>query len=395
MPLRKKHVRRIVAALLVVGVLGPTIALFVYGVGMRGSAYGSAVAAELESHLRCKADVTNARPTGPSTAAAETVELAWATGQGTLTLRLDDLTAESNVYGWYVRAARGRLVLAGAGPAETLAALNQRLVQPAGSTRLMSLIVERIELVLDTSGRRLRTEVRAAAVSNMTTYTVSLYAPDTGKGPSAEAAEAKPLASLRLRPTSGRGVFESLKADAKGLPLGGAGPSDVTDIHATMDLAADWGQTDGRTKASSVRLMLRGLDLAPWTRGTPGGPVTGTCDFALAYAQPAQGAPEADIFLDSGDGRISAATLGWLADLPAGLRAAPLAGAGMIDFDRITLRCRAAGGRGEFEASGAPLVATRFLGVPVPLLWSSGKPFEVREVWPAVRDALGLGAAGR
>ena len=394
MPLRKKHVRRVVAALLVAGVLGPIIILAVYGLAVRGSAYGRAVAAELESHLRCKADVTNARPTGPSTAAADALELTWATEHGTLALRLDDLSAESNVYGWYVRAARGRLVLAGAGPAETLAALNQRLVQPGGSTRLMSLAVERLELVFDAGGRRLRTEVRAAVLSNMTEYAVSLFAPDA-KGPPGERAETLPLASVRFSPTSERGIFEGLKADVKCLALGGRRPGDATDVHATMDLAADWGRTDGRATAPRVRLMLRGLALAPWTRATPGGPVVGTGDFAIGYTQPAQGAPEVDIFLDSGDGRMSAATLVWLADLPAGLRSAPLAGAGMIDFDRIALRCRASGGRGEFETSGAPLVSARFLGVPVPLVWSSGKPFETRDVWPAVRDALGLGAKGK
>ncbi|MCX5654313.1 MAG: hypothetical protein NTY65_06670, partial [Planctomycetota bacterium] len=123
MHLRKKHVRWTLAAILLVAVLVPLAALAIYGIQISGDAFGRDLAARLEARLRAGAQVTGARPTGPSTAVADEVTLVWTAGGGRLVLRLSGLKAESNVYGWYVRAARGRLTLEGPSPMETLAAL--------------------------------------------------------------------------------------------------------------------------------------------------------------------------------------------------------------------------------------------------------------------------------
>jgi len=52
MPVRKKHVRRIVLALLVVGVLAPVAALVLYGLHVRSGAYARAVEQTLVLRLR-------------------------------------------------------------------------------------------------------------------------------------------------------------------------------------------------------------------------------------------------------------------------------------------------------------------------------------------------------
>jgi hypothetical protein len=403
MPLRKKHVRRILAGLLLAVVLVPLAALAIYGLRLRGGSYGREVAAELESRLRAAAQVTGARPTGPSTAVADEIVLVWTAAGGRLVLRLSDLRAESNVYGWYVRAARGRLVLDSPDPMETLAALNQRLVQPVGQTRLVSLVVEQLDVRLRAGSRVLRTEVEVAALSNMTAYTVTAYRPEAFKGPCRnEPLTASPLVSLRLNPASERGLFEFVKADFKGLPLGGRPNADeglpgADFVAGTLDLDADWNAASPPPAAARVRAVFHNLDLAAWTGGAPGGPLTGAAALTLAYDRKMRspGAGELLVSLEADGGRATPAFLEWAETLPAGLCAAKPPGSAAVVFDRLAVRCRIVGNRGWFEGpadltGNVPLATSRLPGIGLPLVWASSEQFDAREVWLPLAKALGL-----
>jgi hypothetical protein len=216
------------------------------------------------------------------------------------------------------------------------------------------------------------------------------------------------LVELRLNPASERGLFESVKADIGGLPLGrpatDAGKPAADVITATLDLDADWNAAAPPAAGNRVRAVFHDLDLAAWTRGVPGGPVTGAAVLTLACVRPAAGPDETEVCLESDGGRLSPATLRWLGTLPAGLASAAPAGDDPVEFSRASVRCLIVDRRARFEgmtdASGTlPLVTTRLAGVPVPLLHASAQPFDSREVWPMVAKALGLdgaqeGAAG-
>jgi hypothetical protein len=400
MPLRKKHLRWTVAVLLLAGALGPILALTVYGLRLRGDAYGREVAAELESRLRCAATVTGARPTGPSTAVAESAAMTWTTDQGQLALRLDDLTAESNRFGWYVRAARGRLALAGPGPAETLAALNQRLVQTQAETRLVSLVVERLTVSAEVAGRTFRTELSAVAVSNMTAYTVHLSRPGAKaaavRGPSDEP-RARPRVTVRLNPVSEHGVFGGIAGELRDVPLGIAtAPGSAAAV--ALDLTADWPAPPQR-KPATLRLALRDLDLAAWTPSAPGGSLTGKGQVTFAWSRSTEpGRAESVLGLESDGGRVGAETLRWLEGLPMGVRGPKQTAAPALGYDRLSVRCRVVGDRAWFEgpadpAGGIALMTVRVLGVPVPVVRASGQAFDVRAVWPALAKALAPDAA--
>jgi hypothetical protein len=115
----------------------------------------------------------------------------------------------------------------------------------------------------------------------------------------------------------------------------------------------------------------------------------------LACVRPAAGLDEAEVCLESDGGRLSPATLQWLGTLPAGLTSAAPAGADPVEFSQAAVRCLIVDCRARFEgttdSSGTlPLVTTRLMGMPVPLVQASVQPFDSREVWPMVAKALGL-----
>ncbi|MBM4017070.1 MAG: hypothetical protein FJ288_01875 [Planctomycetes bacterium] len=402
MYLRKKHLRWAVAAVLPVAAAAIAVAMTAWGLRVRGHA--RAAAAELESRLRCRAVVTALRPTGPASAVAGAVDLAWTAGGGRLALRMEDIKAESNAYGCHVRAARGILALEGPAPLETLAALNQRLVQPAGAPGLASLVVERLDVRLDVGGRMLRTSIQAVALSNMTAYTVTLVRPETknaallGRG---EDTLLRKLAVMRLNPASERGVLEYVKADIVSLALGrtAAGePRADAAIAGALDLEAEYEPADP-ARPAHLRAALRDLDLEPWTRSMPGGPMTGRAALLLSCDRPAHGPAELELRLDSGGGQISPALLEWLETLPAGLKAGATAGGGPLEFTGLCLRVRVTGNRARFEgpadAGGmAPIMTARVGGVEVPLVRASSRQFDVQEAWPPLAQALGLDGAG-
>lgn len=405
MTLRKKHLRRIVLALLVVGALAPVGGLALYGLHVRGGAYSVALRAELESRLRCQAQVTGARPTGPSAAAADTVELTWTVGaSGRMTLRLTGLTAESNVFGWYVRAAQGELRLGGTNPADVLAALNQRLVQAEHPARLVALTVERLGVDAALPPLRVQSDVRAVALASMTTYAVTFF--DIGDFETARDAptlesDLRPLASLRLNSTSDKGVFDGLRLERKDVALstlrralpGGDGKP-VAEARGTADLAIDWYWPETDAGAAIVTVAAKKMDLAEWTAALPGGPVTGTADLAVRYEKRGQEPPALQVRLDCGGGTLGGKTLDWLAGLP-GLGPLGPAGAGTIPFDRLTVHFLASRDRGWFagdrdDRGAIPVMTLRLLGTDLPLLRASAAPLRPDGLWQSLRQALDL-----
>jgi hypothetical protein len=403
MPLRKKHVRRIVLALLAAGVLGPLVFLACYAAYTRGGAYGRAIEEELASRLRCEATVRGARPTGVATAAADSVDLAWTAGEGRLALHLDGIRAERNSFGWYVTAADGSLSLTGPAPWDTLAALNQRLVQADGAAQLVAITANRLKVDLDLDTLKVESTARAVGLSNLSTFTLSLFPPDQGVArarPAMDEADSfQPVAILRLNPTSDRGVFDGLRVEAKDLPLGvvrrllraGSAPARGT---ADVNIAWHWPEAKANAaRTASIRASARKMDLAEWTKGIPGGPITGAAEVAVTHVKGRQGAPATEVILASGAGTLSDETLRWLTGLPAGLTAAGPISAKTIAFDRLALRCRIVGDRGQFEgprdADGTiPILTCRLFGVDVPIVKASPRTFDAAALWAVLKPVL-------
>jgi hypothetical protein len=403
MPLRKKHVRRIVLALLAAGVLGPLAFLACYAAYMRGGAYGRAIEAGLASRLRCDATVRGARPTGVATAAADSADLVWTAGEGRLALHLEGIRAERNSFGWYVTAADGSLSLTGPAPWDTLAALNQRLVQADGAAQLVAITANRLRVDLDLDTLKVETTARAVGLSNLGTFTLSLLPPDQGAArarPAMDEADSfRPVAILRLNPTSDRGVFDGLRVEAKDVPLStvrrmlktGSAPARGT---ADVSIAWHWPEAKANAaRATSIRAGAHKMDLAEWTRGIPGGPITGTAELAVTHAKERQGAPATEVVLTSGAGTLSDETLKWLTGPPAGLTAAGPISAKTITFDRLALRCRIVGDRGQFEgprdADGTiPVLTCRLFGVDVPIVKAGPRTFDAAALWAALKPAL-------
>ncbi|HUU09593.1 MAG TPA: hypothetical protein VM431_03545 [Phycisphaerae bacterium] len=401
MPLRKKHVRRLVFALLVGGVLGPTIGLVVYGLHLSGGAYGRDLQTALASRLRCDATVTRARPTGPTTAAADAVRLAWTTADGQLALDLEDLSAQRNAYGWYLTAQRGRIALAGADPYATLAAINQRLVQVEHPSGLLALVVKHLRLDLALDPLAVTAEVRALATARMAAFEVTFH--DAAAWDAAGTVPPPPLAVVRLAPTSERGVFGGLHLERTAVPLAALRRLIRTDdakggaeVRGTADLTVDWYWPDADAETATVSVAARDVDLAPWTRGVPGGPVTGTADLTVRYARPRQGPVAMALHLASPGGTIAGETIDWLDGLTPGLAGPGKARPQTVAFGRTDVRFNLVGGRGWFEGQadgrGAiPLLTVRLLGVDVPLMWAPARPFPAQGLWGPLGEALGIG----
>lgn len=407
MTLRKKHLRRIVLAVLVVGTLVPVVCLALYGLRLRGGAYSVALRTELESRLRCQAEVTGARPTGPSTAAADAVELTWTVGaSGRLTLRLAGLTAESNAFGWDVTAAQGEFLLEGGNPADVLAALNQRLVQAEHPSRLVALRVERLGVDAALPPLRVQTDVRTVALASMTTYAVAFYdvreAEAARDAPTLDETDVRPLALLRLDSTSDKGVFDGLRLERKDVPLstlrralpGGDGKAGA-DARGTADLAIDWYWPETDAGAAVVTVAAKKMELAEWTASLPGGPFTGTADVAARYEKRGQEPPSLEVRLDCGGGTLGGETLNWLAGLP-GLSPLGPAGAGTVPFDRLTVHFLASRNRGWFagdrdDRGAIPVMTLRWLGTDLPLLRATAAPLRPDGLWQALRESLELG----
>ena len=405
MPLRKKHVRRIVLALLAAGVLGPLVFLACYAAYTRGGAYGRAIETELASRLRCEATVRGARPTGVATAAADSVELTWTAGEGRLTLRLEDLEAERKSDGWYVAATNGEVSLSGPTPMETLSALNQRLVQVNSTSPLAELSVDLVDIGLDLPPRRLQVWVGAIARAKGEGYDVEFLPEPLGPSRSMgypPEPDVKTIGCLLLSPRSRNGVFAGLHAQVRTRrPLLhireheelADGTIRVATMAGIRELSIDWHWPQAEAQSATFGVGLDLSDMARWTKSLPGGPVTGRAELAVTHVKGRQGAPATEVVLTSGAGTLGDETLWWLTGLPAGLAAAGPISAKTIAFDRLALRCRIVGDRGQFEgppdADGTiPVLTCRLFGVDVPIVKAGTRTFDAAALWAALKPAL-------
>ncbi|MCX5649053.1 MAG: hypothetical protein NTX40_08170, partial [Planctomycetota bacterium] len=233
-----------------------------------------------------------------STAVASHIELLWRAGPGHLAVVLEDLEAEANEFGWYVRAARGTVKIAGSDPEATLAAINQRLVQAETASPLVSLVVERLDADLDLGPARLTGEVAAVALSDTRIFRVTIFPPL-----SAEAVRSstdtllapKWTVAMFLDPASDRGVFGGLKVDAKDVPaaeirqLLGEPKEEASRTAGTFDVSVRWHWPEGEADKATVAVRGRDLELADWTRDVPGGPITGKVPVDADYTKTGAG----------------------------------------------------------------------------------------------------------
>ena len=395
MPIRKKHVRRLLVAALVLVTVGPAVGLLVVGLSLRGGAYDRAVEERLTAALRCEARVRGAKPTGLDTAAADTVDLAWAAGDGRLTLRLAGLSAERNQFGWYVRAAEGTLTLAGRDTAATLAALNQRLVQ-AGQPPLMSLVIERLKTDLTLGGLKVLTESHAVALSNGQIFTVQFFDPAIRKQAAGEA-ESLPVAVLRLNPTSGLGVFGGFHLEEEFIRpvslLRLFGLYEGADKPVPTYVSVSWRWPGDNAEVEEFRMAACGTPLIEWTGCLPRGQLQADGRICVRHVKKGDTAPSNTLVEIEGlNGTISTETLRWLGGLPGLATLAP-AGSDRLTFSDMRVRLEIVGSRawfvGDTDATGlVPLVSCRALGRDIPILWGSPREFDAAALWRPLAKAL-------
>jgi len=419
MALRKKRVRRIVFVLLFLLVLGPLALLALYGSWLGSGGMNAELERELASRLRCNAHVLGAHPTGLKTAVASHVELLWRAGPGHLAIALEDLEAEANEFGWHVRAARGAVKIAGPDPAATLAAVNQRLVQPSGhgtpagpgaetpqdatqASPLASLVVERLDADLDLGPARFTGEVAAVALSDTKVFRVTVCPP-----PTSAAARwtthylllaPKWTVAVLLNPASDRGVFGGLKVDAKDVPaaeirqLLGEPEEEASRTAGTFDVSVRWHWPEGEADKATVAVRGRDLELADWTRDVPGGPITGKVPVDADYTKTGAGPGQFQCTVKSdGGGLVSAETLRWLEEtLPSAHGYGGLL-TDSIGYERLAVNFRTTAEGLGCLAEGddsTPLLVTELSGEEVPILWATAEPFQGRGVLEKLLPAL-------
>jgi len=401
MALRKKHVRRIVFVLLFLLVLGPLAFLMLYRAWLGSGGMNAELERELASRLRCKAHVRGAQPTGLKTAVASHVELLWRAGPGHLAIALEDLEAEANEFGWYVRAARGTVKIAGPDPAATLAAINQRLVQAETASPLVSLVVERLDADLDLGLARLSGEVAAVALSDTKVFRVTVCPPPTSaaaRWTTHYLLAPKWTVAMFLDPTSDRGVFGGLKVDAKDVPaaeirqLLGEPEEGASRTAGTFDVSVRWHWPEGEADKATVAVRGRDLALADWTRDVPGGPITGKVQVNADYAQVGDGLARLTCNLKGdGGGLVSAETLRWLEEtLPSAHGYGELL-TDSIGYELLTVNFRTTAEGLGCLAEGddsPPLLVTELFGEEVPILWATAEPFQGRGVLEKLLPAL-------
>jgi len=407
MPLRKKHVRRTVLACLMAGVLGVAAALVVYGMTTRGAAYDRAIAAELESRLRCKATVTGARETGPGKAAADSVELEWRTGEGLIFFCFEDLAATRNkLSGWnHLTARRGLLVISSTDLEKCLATWNQRLVQTS---------LEKTDWSLDCRDFTVAVRSDLAAVDKVKGRLLFLPTCVTFFDTVSEApvdSDISIVLAADIDPMCPAGVLQHGRVLLKNRTLAclmprfreksGASESDETGGFEIEWQRKGWEPPEGRAKPhnpDTIVVKADNVDIAAWTAWIPGGPVQGKASVHMGCSWHDRESPNNwGIRISAAHGEISRETLKWLEGLPAGLKAvaATPGESGKLRFDRLQVNCEVLDGRGSFRGSiegpaGIPLVTARFFGFDVPILAASPKPFDAAAVWAVVGPAMGI-----
>ena len=401
MALRKKHVRRIVFVLLFLLVLGPLAFLLLYGAWLGSGGMNAELERELASRLRCKASVSGVRPTGFKTALADRVELLWRAGPGHLTVVLEDLEAEANEFGWYVRAARGSVKIAGPDPEATLAAINQRLVQAETASPLVSLVVERLDADLDLGLARLSGEVAAVALSDTRIFRVTIFPPLTAgavRSSTDSLLAPKWTVAVLLDPASDRGVFGGLKVDAKDVPaaeirqLLGEPEEEASRTAGTFDVSVRWHWPEGEADKATVAVRGRDLELADWTRNVPGGPITGKVQADADYTKTGAGPGQFQCTVKSdGGGLVSDETLRWLEETLPSAHGYGWLLTNSIGYERLAVNFRTTAEGLGCLAEGddsPPLLVTELFGEEVPILWATAEPFQGRGVLEKLLPAL-------
>jgi hypothetical protein len=409
MTLRKKHIRCAVASAVLVGLLVPLAALGAYALWARSRALDFALAAELERHLRCAAEVSGAHPTGPSDAAADSVDLAWDTAEGTIRLHLTALKVRrlDSPLLWSITAGEGRMELESKNLEETLRAWNQRLVGPEDDTPPFRLTVPGFSIHVTSD---LLTAVETGELEikrgSVTPFRVSF---NRSPGP-AGSGIGRIRAGLHLDPGSSAGVFQKASATLEDLPARYfsrflLGPSAAAPDSGTADLRLVWARTGWNRQVDlgehqrDISISTKSMDLAEWTGGLPGGPVHGTASFSLHYLEDSRERPTLAVDLEAADGDIAAETLRWLAGLPAGFTVPGPIASERSPASRLAVHFRDIAGMGRFEDGTAetvgpiPLIICRSSGTDTPLLWASRQPLDAKAFWEALRPALGSAPA--
>jgi hypothetical protein len=401
MTMRKKHVRRIVFACLMVGVLGGAAALIIYGMTTRGTAYDLAIAAELESRLRCKATVAGARATGLSSAAADAVELEWNTGEGRIGFHIEGIQAIKQRSLWVIKASKGSFKIDSSDLQQTLAKWNQRLIQPSlnGTDCFLSCAEFTVALKSDLATM----ETAGTLLANPPS--VNFASPDAGKN----SGEKGVTLSVWGHPSLPEGVLVSARIRLFNWPLDSLLPSSLGKVRAKEgkangDMTYDWNRKEVRESGHDgplpcgIASKCEDMDMAEWTEWVPGGPLRGKASVEIESTwrdKPSENGLR--ISISAANGEISRETLKWLEGLPMGLRAMPATPgeSGRLAFDRLHVNCHVVAGRATFVASaqGAleiPLVTKRIFGYEVPILTAPTTPFDATPVWTVVGPAMGI-----
>jgi hypothetical protein len=402
MPLRKKHVRRIVAGLLFVLVLAPLAVLAALALGLRGDAYSNAMAAELSARLHCDAAVHGARPTGPGTAAAETVELVWQIGAGRVAFQLDDLVATRDATSaWRLTARSGQVAVKSDNLRETLQALNQRLVQPADDQPPITLAETPFTVAIESDLVTTRETGEFRLNKGHVTPFEATFRRSTSAG--------RISVGIHLDPRSPAGAFQMLGARLDNLPVDRfgrclLGPKPPATLAGTARVDITWGRAGWQQPPQNsdafrhIVLNAKDLDLSQWTGSLPGGPMHGAATLSLTYVDDNDGPPQTIVAISARDGDIHPDTLRWLEGLGAGLKAPGSASNRPVTFDRLFARCNIEAGCGQFDGTRdlggmIPLATTRLFGSEVPLLTATGRPFDAEMFWAILARALASGKA--
>ncbi len=389
MPLRSKHVRRLTALLLFVVLFLPLVGLGTWAVWVERGGPEAALEKTLARRLGCEAQVVGLRPTGIETAALETVTLTWTAHGGTLRLGLQNVAAESNAYGWYVRAGRGNLDLSGPTPRATLGALNDRLVQRDAGPHLVSFSVERLATTLDLGQLRVEAPLRAVALAGSDrVYEVSVwpteaYATWTRPVP--------PAAVLRLDATSDRGVFDALRLSLTDIPAANAVSAltavdlpvetGAIDVEAAWNWPAEGGDEDARR--TEVVVTGRSLALEEWTGDIVGGPLTGPADGKVTVARTPQG-PAWMLEVISSEGSVSASTLRAAQAAVPNVEGYGAWLSGRIGYTSLWVNVAVTPDGRARLADEVGLITTSLFNEDIPLLWCDGAAFDAQRAWQAL-----------
>ncbi len=402
MPIRKKHVSRLVAALMGLTVLGPLVVLAWWAIWLRGQGPAGELRDRLETRLRCRAELTGHRPVGLEAARLDGLDLRWDLGTGEVAVRLSNVRAERDRSGrWGLAADSGSLTVEADRLRPTMAAWSQRLVQlgdeavPLGPIDVATLTVK-VEsecLRLAESGWA---RVRAHAEDGLEAEF------ETSPGGEMGTSGPRLQARVRLHPRSASGVFGGLSAKAWHLT-----PADVvravpgwparTEAGGRVEVHYVWvpAPEPSAPQGETLEVTATGLDLAPLTTNLPGGPITGLAKANVEWLPVAPGPAERGLVVSvsaAGEGLVSGETLRWIEGLGPAFEGYGEMVGGRIGYEWFVLDVRVGpNGRAHiprWRGDKSDLLFTRLFGEEVPLLWVTADTFDVSPVWEQLRPVL-------